>query len=118
MTALLASVYLGSVLVFRTVVEDALGTDSALGVAASTLLVAALFNPIRTRIQRVVGRRFFRGPYDAERVLAGFGSAARDQTNVELLSHELRTTVAAALRPATIGLVLTAPGRVTTATAD
>lgn len=111
LTTLLAGTYLGSVLLFRTFVETALGSDSAFGVAGSTLLVAALFNPVRTRIQRGVGRRFFRGPYDAAQVLASFSASARDQTDVELLSGQLHAAVAAALRPAAIGLTLT-PGRI------
>ena len=78
------------------------GTElDPLVVAASTLVVAALFNPIRTRVQALVDRRFHRSHYDAERTVAGFAGRLRDQLDLPTLTGELRRTTVRAVEPAT-----------------
>jgi len=73
-------------------------------VAASTLVVAALFQPLRRRIQSVVDRRFNRARYDAERMVAAFAAQLRDEVDLESLGTDVLTVVAQTVAPATVGL--------------
>ena len=85
--------------------------NSEIAVAASTLLVAALFNPVRVRVQRVVDRRFHRARYDAEQTVAGFASRLRDEVDLPTLAGELDATVRRAIAPSSVGLWLRGGGR-------
>ena len=84
--------------------------NEPLVVAGSTLLVAALFNPLRVRVQRAVDRRFNRARYDAERTVAGFAGRVRDQLDLPTLTGELQRTSVAAVEPATSAVWLRAGG--------
>ena len=75
------------------------GQDSSLAVVASTLLIAALFNPLRRRVQSFVDRRFYRKKYDAERVLADFSATLREVTDLGKLDEGLISTVRGAVQP-------------------
>ncbi len=105
-TALLALVYLGVVLLleqaFRTLTLPLRGQSSQLAIVLSTLSVAALFQPVRARVQGWVDRRFYRGAYDAQRVLEGFSRAARDETDLGRLAHTLAEVVQETLQPAQV----------------
>jgi hypothetical protein len=81
-----------------------------LAVAASTLLVAALFNPVRTRVQAIADRRFHRAHYDAERLVSTFASRLRDELDLDRLASELTRTTAGAVEPTTASIWLRAPG--------
>ncbi len=100
-TGLLAGVFVGSVVLFQAAAQRISGLDSSVGVAASTLLIAGLFNPLRSRTQDVLDRRFFRSRYDAVRTLDGFAGRVRSQVDVDRLSEELVGAVTTALRPGT-----------------
>ena len=80
--------------------------DEAIAVAASTLLVAALFNPVRGRIQRLVDRRFHRAHYDAERMVVDFAARLRDELDLPTLASELAATTIRAVQPTTAGIWL------------
>jgi hypothetical protein len=80
--------------------------SSPVGVAASTLVAAGLFSPLRGRLQRLVDRRFNRARYDAEALVARFGARLRDQVDPETVLTELAGTAARSLEPAHVSVWL------------
>jgi hypothetical protein len=102
-TGILALVFVGTILVAQTVLASFF-RGSSVAVAASTLLVAAIFQPLRRRVQSVVDRRFNRSRYDAERTAAAFGARLRDEVDLANLKADVREVVAATVAPVTVGL--------------
>ena len=92
LTVVLGAVYIGLVLAGQALFSSFAG-GSNLAIAASTLAVAALFLPARSRVQRFVDRRFYRRRYDAQRTLEAFGTRLREQVDLETLDGELRGVV-------------------------
>jgi hypothetical protein len=101
-TGLLIGVYVGLV----TLATRVLPFSSPLGVAASTLAAAALFNPLRRRVQRLVDRRFNRARYDAEATVAAFAHLVRDDVDLEVVSSEFVRAVQTSVEPAHVSLWL------------
>ncbi len=99
LTASLALIYFGGIAVLQGPFRALTGQDSSLAVVASTLLIAALFNPLRRRVQSFVDRRFYRKKYDAERVLADFSATLREVTDLGKLDEGLISTVREAVQP-------------------
>jgi hypothetical protein len=87
-----------------------LGRDSSLVVAAATLAVAAVFQPARGRIQRVVDRRFNRRRHDAGRIIEAFGTRLRDQVDLDTLTAEVLAVVDQTMQPTQASLWLRPPG--------
>jgi hypothetical protein len=107
LTAALAGLYFGFVVVLQSLAVALTGQRrSELVTVLSTLAIAALFNPLRYRIQRVIDRRFFRRKYDADKALARFGRAVRDDTSgdLEQINADLIQVVDETLEPASISL--------------
>jgi hypothetical protein len=104
-TGLLGAAFVVLVLGLTSVLGRVTGGDT-LAVASSTLVVAALFSPARSRVQGAVDRRFDRSRYDGERLVAAFGERLRDEVDLATITTEVLTTVDAAVRPSPVGLWL------------
>jgi hypothetical protein len=106
LTALLALLYFGSVTALQSLFSLLTGQGNTLAIVASTLAIAALFNPLRRRIQGFIDRRFYRSKYDARKTLEAFGSKLRDQTDLEKLSEDLAEVVDETMQPAHVSVIL------------
>ena len=106
LTAVLASAYLGGVVSLQAALRGLTGQGSTLAVISSTLVIAALFSPLRRRVQGFVDRRFYRRKYDARKTLETFSATLRDETDLEMLGAHLVAAVAEAVQPAHASLWL------------
>jgi hypothetical protein len=106
LSVLLALVYFGSVVLLQTIFDSVVQERSPFIIVVSTLLIAALFNPLRRRVQEVIDRRFYRRRYDAQQVLAGFAATARDEVDLDQLTAELVRVVEETMRPEQVSLWL------------
>jgi hypothetical protein len=104
LTVLLASAYVGGVVGLQAILRALSGQESTLAVVASTLGIAALFNPLRRRVQAFVDRRFYRKKYDARKTLEAFSSRLRDETDLHTLSGDLATVVRETMQPTHVSL--------------
>ena len=108
LTAMLALVYLGGVTATQAIFRTLTGQERQpqLTIVISTLVIAALFNPLRRRIQSFIDRRFYRRKYDARKTLEAFSAKLRDETNLDALSDDLVGVVRETMQPAHISLWL------------
>jgi hypothetical protein len=111
LTAMLAAVYFGSIVVLqglqqRLSVVLTGGETTPLAVVVSTLVIAALFNPLRRRIQAFIDRRFYRNKYDARKTLETFSTKLRDETDLEALNDDLVGVVKETMQPAHVSVWL------------
>jgi hypothetical protein len=106
MTGFLGMVYLGSVVALQQIFRVLTGQQSPLAIVLSTLAIAALFNPLRKRVQEFVDRRFFRRKYNAEQALASFAALAREEMDLEEISARLLAVVEETVQPESVSLWL------------
>jgi hypothetical protein len=106
LTATLIALYFGGIVVLQRLFVLLTGQQSTLAVVASTLLIAALFNPLRRRIQSFIDRRFYRRKYDARKTLEAFTAKLRDETDFDALNAELVGVVNETIQPAHVSLWL------------
>jgi PAS domain S-box-containing protein len=111
LTAVLAAVYFGSIVLFQELFRAFTGQESQLAVVVSTLAIAALFTPLRLRIQSFIDRRFYRRKYDARKTLEAFSAKLRTETDLDALSSELIEVIKETMQPTRVSLWLKLPER-------
>ncbi len=99
LTLVLGITYLVGVVVLQTLFVRLTGQESALAVVASTLVIAALFGPLRRQVQSLIDRRFFRRTYDAQQVLAQFAQQVQQQADLDALAADIVGVVQETLEP-------------------
>ena len=108
LTATLVGAYLGGIVLLQRVFADLTDQEELpqLAIVASTLAIAALFDPLRRRIQSLIDRRFYRRKYDARKTLEGFSAKLRNETDLDALSEDLVGAVRETVQPAHVSLWL------------
>ena len=106
LTVFLALVYFGGVISLQGLLRALTGQGSQLAIVASTLLIAALFNPLRRRVQNFIDHLFYRRKYDAAKTLEAFSAKLRDETDIDALNSELLSTVRETVQPEHVSLWL------------
>jgi len=106
LTAMLVALYFGGIVVLQRLFVFLTGEKSTLAVVASTLLIAALFTPLRRRMQSFIDRRFYRRKYDARETLEAFSAQLRDETDLDALSGDLLGVVTETMQPSHVSLWL------------
>jgi hypothetical protein len=109
LTALLAAFYAGLVLGLQALLGGLLHQTNAIALVVSTLVIYALFQPLRSRIQAIIDRRFYRRKYDAARTLAAFSASLRSEVDLSQLSEQLVASVQETMQPVHVSLWLRPP---------
>ena len=106
LTVILALIYFGSVLLLQSLVETYTGEKSPIVIVFTTLVIAALFNPLRIRVQGFIDRRFYRKKYNAEHALAQFATADRDEVDLDKINAALLGVIEETMQPEKVGLLM------------
>ncbi len=107
----LVLIYVGLIIGLQILLQGVIGQGNALVIVASTLAIAALFHPLRSRIQRFIDRRFYRRKYDAARTLAAFSATLRNEVDLEQVCEQLVAVVEETMQPTFVSLWLPQPSR-------
>jgi len=109
LTGIVALVYLGSIIALQSLLRELFNQTSDVAIVVSTLVIAALFQPLRRRVQAGIDRRFYRRKYDAARTVAAFTATLRNEVDLSQLREDLVAVVQETLQPAHISLWLRHP---------
>jgi hypothetical protein len=104
LTSSLALVYFGSILLLQSMVPALIGGNSQIAIVLSTLFIAALFTPLRRRIQTIIDRRFYRRKYDAEKIIASFYTAMQDPVDPDQVAERLLKVVQQTMQPEQVSI--------------
>jgi len=104
LTVLLAGVYVGLVIGLSALLRGLIRQDNSVAIVLSTLAIAALFQPLRSRIQQVIDRRFYRRKYDAAKIVAAFSTTLRQEVDLDQLREQLQAVVQETMQPASLTL--------------
>src|SRR5712692_2396410 len=104
LTVILTAVYVGLVIGLQALLRGIISQDSSVAIVISTLAIAALFQPLRHRLQRVIDRRFYRSKYDAAKIVAAFSATLRQEVDLDQLREHLVAVVEETMQPAHVSL--------------
>jgi len=104
LTVLLAGVYVSLVIGLQALLRGIIRQDNSVAIVISTLAIAALFQPLRSRIQTIIDRRFYRRKYDAVKTLAAFSTTLRQEVDLDQLREQLQAVVQETMQPASLSL--------------
>jgi hypothetical protein len=113
-TAILALVYFGLIFALQSLLRGLINQQNDVAIVVSTLAIAALFQPLRRRLQNIVDRRFYRRKYDAAKTIAAFSSRLRQEVDLDTLQQQLLAVVQETMQPSHVSLWVRQPGRIET----
>ena len=111
LTATLALIYAGLIIALQFLLRELMRLNSDIAIVASTLVIAALFQPLRKRIQKIIDHRFYRRKYDAAKIIEDFSATLRNQVDLTTLSEQLVAVVQETMQPTFVSLWLRQPTR-------
>lgn len=111
LTGILALVYVGNIIAFQFLLRGLFHQTSEVAIVISTLFIAALFQPLRKRIQQVIDRRFYRSNYDAAKIIEAFSATLRNEVDLDQLREQLVAVVQETMQPTFVSLWLRPPAR-------
>jgi hypothetical protein len=112
LTATLALIYFGSIIALQSLLRSIINQNSNVAIVVSTLVIAALFQPLRHRFQAIIDRRFYRRKYDAAKIIAAFSSTLRNEVDLDQLREQLIAVVQETMQPSHVSLWVRQPGQV------
>jgi len=109
LTALLALIYVGLIIALQSLLRSSINQNSDVAIVVSTLVIAALFQPLRHRIQAIIDRRFYRHKYDAAKIVAAFSATLRQEVDLDQLREHLVAVIQETMQPTYVWLWLRPP---------